>query len=87
MDKVKRLIKAGASIPGAIREALGMTVEEFSAKYDRPPTHVSAVINGKRAPVEADIDAFVAAQGGTPDEWRELLWLAGRPANASSTAA
>jgi plasmid maintenance system antidote protein VapI len=84
MEKVKKLIDAGASIPTAIKEALGMELKEFAERHEVSRAGVSNAINGTVRPTDRIIDAFIAELGGTPDEWRELLWLAGRPANTTA---
>ena len=81
MDKVKKLIRAGASIPSAIRLALEpLTVQAFAEKHGRNRNSVSNEINGNVRATDATIDALIAELGGSADEWRELLWLAGKPA-------
>lgn len=83
MDKVKKLVAAGASIPGAIREALsqnGLTVAAFAEKYDRPRTNLTSVLSGTRAPTDLDLDALISELGGAADEWRKVLHDAGDPA-------
>ncbi|HWL41008.1 MAG TPA: hypothetical protein VNO75_12305 [Gemmatimonadaceae bacterium] len=83
MDKIKELIRAGSSIPGAIREVLsqrGLSIAAFSDRYDRNRQNMSMVIAGNRAPAQADVDALIAELGGTDLDWRELLHEAGRPA-------
>jgi hypothetical protein len=85
MDKVKRLIDAGASISGAIREALslnGLTVSAFADKYGRNRANMTSVIAGARAPSKADLKALVAELGGSDIEWRVILHEAGRPTAA-----
>jgi plasmid maintenance system antidote protein VapI len=79
MDKVKKLIRAGATTATAIKESLGMRLGEFAEKYALPPTVLSAAINGDRRATDAMIDAFVTELGGTPDEWRFLLWEGAKP--------
>lgn len=79
MEKVKKLIDLGVSIPNAIKEALGMPISAFAERYDIPATVASDVINGGRRPTEKHVNALIAELGGTEDEWRELLWLAGKP--------
>jgi plasmid maintenance system antidote protein VapI len=79
MDKVRRLIKAGASISTAITESLGMSVTEFAIKHNRPRVNMSQVVRGKRWPTADDIEALIAELGGSEMEWRELLHEAGRP--------
>lgn len=80
MDKVKKLIAAGASIPGAIREALGMNATELARKYGLSRSSVANHLSGAVRATDDTIAALVAELGGTPDDWRELLWLAGKPA-------
>jgi plasmid maintenance system antidote protein VapI len=84
MIKVRKLVIAGSSIPGAIKECLGMSVAEFALKHSRPRVSIGQVILGRRAPSEADIAALIAELGGSPDEWRELLHEAGRPVAKAS---
>lgn len=79
MDKVKKLVRAGASIPTAIKESLGMSVVDFADKHDLPRAAVSNAINGNVRPSEPLVAALVAELGGTPDDWRLLLWEAARP--------
>lgn len=89
MNQVKRLIDAGSPIKDAIVTALKIegfeTVAAFAERHDRNSTNMSAILNGLRAPADADIEAFIAVLGGTPDEWRELLHEAGRPAAAKAS--
>lgn len=80
MDKVKKLIRAGASIPGAIRVALGEPLSVVAERRGIERARLSAAINGIERAREPIVAALVAELGGTPDEWRELLWLAGKPA-------
>lgn len=84
MDKVKKLIEAGASVPTAIKESLGMGVSDFADKHGLQRPVLSDVINGNRRAPDAYVDALVKDLGGTVDEWRELLWLAGKPVPASA---
>lgn len=83
MTKIKELVRAGSSIPGAIREVLSqkdLSIAAFCDKYDRNRQNMSMVIAGSRSPAPADVDALVAELGGTDIEWRQLLHEAGRPA-------
>ena len=87
MEKVKRLVKAGSTVSGAIKELLsqsGLTVSAFSDKYARNRSNMNQVVMGTRAPTDADLEAFVAEFGGTAGDWRELLHEAGRPTAAAS---
>lgn len=79
MEKVKRLIAAGASIPMAIKDSLGMTIAAFATEYGVSPKSVANHLNGTVRASNETIDALVDHLGGTPDEWRELLWLASKP--------
>ncbi len=84
MEKVKQMVQVGVSIPTAIKEALmqnGLdTVESFAGKHGLIRAAVSNHINGNVRATEDTLSALVAELGGTPDEWRELLWLAAKPA-------
>ena len=86
MDKVKRLIAAGATISGAIKEALGTPVIGFADKHGLPRTTASEVLRGSRAPTAGIVAALIAELGGTEAEWRDLLWRAGKPAAGASAA-
>lgn len=76
---VRRMVSAGVRIRTAIREAIGLTDTEFAVKYGRNRANVSAILNGKRAAAEADIDALITQCGGTELEWQEILHEAGAP--------
>jgi plasmid maintenance system antidote protein VapI len=87
MEKVKKLIEAGMSIPAAIKEALaqnGLDVSGFAERYQLNRAAASNHINGNVRPTDATIDALVSELGGAADEWRELLWLAAKPEKASA---
>lgn len=83
MEKVKKMVEAGTSITGAIKEALAQnglkTVTEFAVKYS---LNRSSVSNHLNATVRADVgtlDALSQELGGTPFEWAQLLWQAMKP--------
>lgn len=84
MDKVKKLVEAGASIPMAIRDSLGMSLAAFAEKYELPRSSITNHVNGTVRATDDTIAALIAELGGTPDEWRELLWLAGKPSSVSA---
>jgi plasmid maintenance system antidote protein VapI len=88
VEKVKQMVQSGVSIPTAIKEALSQngldSVEAFAAKYRLIRAAVSNHINGNVRPTDETIAALIAELGGTPDEWRELLWLAAKPAAATA---
>lgn len=89
MENVKKMIEAGTSIPTAIKEALMQkgfaTLSEFADKKGLVRNAVANHLNGSRRPTGDTIRALVAELGGTDDEWRELLWLAGKPEKATVT--
>lgn len=89
MDKVNKLVEAGASVSTAIKEALlPMTVGEFSDKYDLPRPAVSNAINSRIRPTDELVNALVSEMGGEAHEWRMLLWKAAEPvADAAASAA
>lgn len=84
MDKVRALIEAGAPIPKAIRIALesetGMSASELARASDLRRAELSAVINGGIRPTARHLEVLIKHLGGTEAEWREVLWLAGKPA-------
>jgi hypothetical protein len=88
MDKIKKLVRAGSTIPGAIREVLSqkeLSLAAFCDKHERNRQNMSMIIAGGRAPAQADVDALIAELGGTDAEWRELLHEAGRPATVKAS--
>jgi hypothetical protein len=82
MEKVKRMVEAGTSIPTAIKDALGMPVAMFARKHRLSRQAANSHINGTVRADELTIAALIEELGGQPDEWRELLWLAARPTKA-----
>lgn len=86
MDKIKKLIAAGASHRTAIKESLGMTVSAFAEKKGLPRATLSDTLGGRIRPTDAIVQAFVEELGGTPDEWRMLLWESARPVPGAEEA-
>lgn len=85
MDKVKQLVGAGAPVAGAIKIALAMPLSEFADKYNIPRTSVANHVNSNVKASDATIAALVSELGGTPEDWRELLWEAMRPAHLAAS--
>jgi plasmid maintenance system antidote protein VapI len=81
VDKVKRAVKAGVSIPVAIREALGMSISAFALKHRLPRSSATNHIRGHVKATPDTINALIAELGGTEEEWRHLLWQAAKPEN------
>lgn len=87
MKNIKRLVEAGSTISGAIKEILSqreLSISAFAKKYERNPNNMINVIGGARAPSPGDVEALIAELGGTEIEWRELLHEAGRPTARAS---
>ncbi len=88
MEKVKKMVEAGVSIPTAIKDALSQqglsTIEAFASKHGLIRAVVSNQINANVRPSDSTIAALIAELGGTPGEWRELLWLAAKPTQATA---
>lgn len=87
MEKVKKLIKAGARVGVAIRECLvdrDLTVQTFAAKYGLNEKSVSNSINANVKSTDALVEALSSELGGSPDEWKMLLWQAARPETAAA---
>lgn len=86
MEKVEKLIEAGARSGVAIRETLfadrSLTIAGFAAKYDLNEKAVSNAINGNVRATDGVLAALVAELGGTADKWRMLLWHAAKPEQA-----
>jgi hypothetical protein len=82
METVKTSVERGTPLPRAIRGALllnDLEVGEFADKWGFPRQTTSQAINGTMRASDALIVGLVKELGGTPAEWRELLWLAGKP--------
>lgn len=73
MDKFKKLIEAGSSVRGAIRECLGMSDSRFALKYGLPRPSTTEAFNGTKDASDKLIAALVTEIGGTEAEWREHL--------------
>jgi plasmid maintenance system antidote protein VapI len=74
VEKVKRLIEAGASVSTAVREALGMSITAFADTHGLSRQTVNSQITGRIAPNAAFLEALIAELGGTQEEWMSLLW-------------
>lgn len=84
MEAVKESIARGTPAGLAVRAALlarGLTVRAFAIKYGLPRSVTNHAMSGKTRASEAMIAALVEELGGTPEDWRETLWLAGKPAH------
>lgn len=79
MDKVKQMVAVGVSVSTAIREALGITDVELARRHGLNKGAVSNQIAGRVRPTSEFVAALIAELGGAEAEWRELLWLAGKP--------
>jgi hypothetical protein len=90
MDKVKEFMALGLTVPSAIRAALDAngikTVVAFCDKYGIPRGSGSNHLNATTIATDQTIDALVEELGGTPNEWRELLWQAMKPAHLAAAA-
>lgn len=86
MEKVKKAVAVGVKTPNAIKDALDMSVSDFADKHGLNRTSVTNHINAVTRPSDETIEALVAELGGTPDEWRELLWQAARPEPTAKSA-
>lgn len=74
MDKVKRLVEAGASLSGAVREALApRSLADVATDQGVDKTTLYQVVNGRLIASQKIVDAIVAELGGTADEWRTLF--------------
>lgn len=72
MDKVKKLLRAGASLSTALRAALDMSVAAFAAKHGLPRTMVNSQFTGRIAFSDPVINALIAELGGDAAGWRAL---------------
>jgi hypothetical protein len=82
MKAVKQSVAQGVEIPKAIRGALllhGLDIGGFADKYALMRQNTSQAINGTMRASDAMVAGLIAELGGTEAEWRELLWLAGKP--------
>lgn len=80
MEKVKRLVDAGAKPTSAIKEALGMSVTEFCDLYKLPRGTTSEALNASRKPTAAQLKALSKHLGGSTAAWQRFLWEAAEPA-------
>ena len=85
MDKVKKLMEAGLPIPAAVKAALAMPLSEFADKYALPRGSVTNHVNGIVRATDETVAALTAELGGSDNEWREVLWQAGRPAHLAAS--
>lgn len=74
MDKVKKLLAAGADLPMALRQALGVTFNEFCETNSLDRTWFSLVVNARAVPNEQILSSLSAQLGGSPEEWL-ALWF------------
>lgn len=84
MVQVKKLVDAGATVSGAIKDLLlqkdpPLTVEGFADKYSVPRGTTSEVINLRKLPTEAQTNALISEFGGDAHEWSVFLWEQSRP--------
>lgn len=81
---VRQLIEQGVAISTAIKAVLernGLkTVTAFAEKYDLNRSATANHLSGSTRPSEEAVSALISELSGTDAEWREILWLAGKPA-------
>lgn len=84
---VRLLIEQGIAITTAIKAALernGLkTVTAFAEKYELNRSATANHLSGSTRPSEEAVAALISEFGGADAEWREILWLAGKPAIAT----
>lgn len=74
MDKVKRLMAAGAPLADAVKIALGeRTLLDVAAEREVNRQNLTSALNGSRLPTARDIEAMISEFGGTFGEWREAF--------------
>ena len=79
MERVKKLLAAGLSLPSAIKDALGMSVTAFADRHTLARSVASEVINLERGPREPYCSALAAELGGSAYDWAQLLWESAKP--------
>lgn len=85
MEKVKQAVDAGISFPVAVRENLGIEIQEFCAKRKLIRQEFSAMLNGRRVPDEKQLNALIGALGGNRDGWLDFWFsIAQRKATAAT---
>jgi hypothetical protein len=81
------MIESGVTIPTAIKQCLAKngfaSTAAFATGYELNASSTRNHLSGLVRATDDTIDALVAELRGKPDEWRELLWLAGRPTSAA----
>jgi predicted ArsR family transcriptional regulator len=82
--EVRQMIDAGVSIQTAIKEALSKnglgSITAFAEAHQLNPSAVRNHLGGLVRATDETVAALMAELGGTADEWRELLWMAAKPA-------
>ena len=82
LDDIRRLVDAGSTVSGAIKEAIAQhtgNVSAFALKYGVSRPNLAKAIAGVEAPTTRTVEAFVPVFGGTELEWRVLFHQAADP--------
>jgi hypothetical protein len=72
-ELVEAMRGLGVSVNGAVTEALGSTLREFTAKHHLPYSSTVEALHGRREATDRLIIALSEELGGTPRQWREVL--------------
>ena len=73
MQKVKRLIAAGASPAAAFKESLGASVADFARREGLHATAVYGVLNGSARTPYNEVRDRIAGQVGVDREWLDSV--------------
>lgn len=72
MDKVKAMVAAGVSLSTAVQEALKpRTLKDLATDHGLNRSNLTSILTGTRVATRREIDALIAALGGTAEEWLE----------------
>lgn len=88
MEKVQKLIEAGASLSGAVREAIRpRSIASFAEDYGLSRQNLQGALGGRRTVGDAEVAALIDALGGTVPAWRQLFAEAAYHRTLHGTAA
>lgn len=86
MEKVKRLVEAGASVPTALKESLGTSVSAFAERHGLTREEVSGAVNLRIVPTPTCAHAFASAYGCPIGEFYEFWWTHARQGQVVAVA-
>lgn len=74
MEKVKRLLAAGATLSEAVKSALApRSLSRVALERGVNLSELSSSLSGSRLVSDRIIGAMIAELGGTADDWRQMF--------------